>query len=233
LDVLVNNAGIALVSAPTHTVQNLPLIYGTNYIGPFLLTVLLLPTLSAGRGGRVVNLSSVAHRECDHTQLSGNGPLSIPPLSFPAYEASKLALILIGIEINRRYAGKVIAIAANPGYVNSDIYSNAPAKGIVDAVNAVLALNTVQGATTTVHAVCSDELGAKLPDHGIWYLSPYLAPLEPTGAFGFFRVFDMMGPYVGAAPVEPMLPPNAAAAARALWDDSILLIAGTGFVVPL
>ena len=96
MDVLVNNAGLPNIFLPPDrslTKQGLEMVYGTNFIGHFLLTKLLIGRLMAGDGGRVVNLASVCHQFASKgdgilDQAEGKGP------QIAGYNDSKLAMIL-------------------------------------------------------------------------------------------------------------------------------------------
>jgi NAD(P)-dependent dehydrogenase (short-subunit alcohol dehydrogenase family) len=62
LDLLINNAGI-MATPYTKTIDGFEMQFGTNHLGPFLLTNLLLPLLKKAEGSRIINVSSIAH-EC-------------------------------------------------------------------------------------------------------------------------------------------------------------------------
>ncbi|GAA0260385.1 oxidoreductase [Cryptosporangium japonicum] len=108
LDFLINNAGVGMSPAPA-TADGFEIHLGTNHLGHFALTGLLLETLLATPGARVVNVSSLGHRRghmhWDDLQLTG--PHTLPE----AYFQSKLANLLFTYELNRR----VTAVAAHPG----------------------------------------------------------------------------------------------------------------------
>lgn len=115
LDILINNAGCML--APYHTTADgFELHFGTNHLGHFALTGLLLDRLLATPNSRVVTVSSQAHITARmHFEnlmfQDGNG---YSP--FRAYAQSKLANLLFSYELQRRLAGKTSAsIAAHPG----------------------------------------------------------------------------------------------------------------------
>lgn len=119
IDVLVNNAGI---SAPKleRTADGFELQFGTNHLGPFALTNLLLPQIT----GRVVSLSSQAERmgRLDFDDLNWN---RTPYRESRTYAASKLANVLFTSELQRRLTAagsSVTTAAAHPGLVATNIY---------------------------------------------------------------------------------------------------------------
>ena len=120
LDLLMNNAG-TLETGFHKTVDNLERTVQVNYVGPFLLTRLLLPLM--GEGSRIVNMVSLTYRY---------GRLDFPDLflrgrkgSFwriPIYSNTKLALTLFTFELASRLKDKGITVnAADPGIVSTDI----------------------------------------------------------------------------------------------------------------
>jgi NAD(P)-dependent dehydrogenase (short-subunit alcohol dehydrogenase family) len=122
LDVLINNAGVAVrdrqVNADGHEIT-----WATNFLGPFLLTRLLLPFLVKAPRPRVVNVSSTAHRfgRIDWEDLE----LSRGFRSFKAYANTKLALVLFTRELARRQPG-IAANALHPGAIATGIWRSAP-----------------------------------------------------------------------------------------------------------
>lgn len=115
LHVLVNNAG-AIVPKRRLSADNIELTLATNYVGPFLLTNLLLDKLKASAPARIVNVCSVSHAqaEIDFADLGYQHGYR----SFKAYARSKLALLLFTYELARRLEGTGVTVnAANPGLV--------------------------------------------------------------------------------------------------------------------
>jgi retinol dehydrogenase-12 len=109
IDVLVNNAGMRSFS-PGATVDGFELMMGTNHLGPFLLTNLLLDLLTEARPARVVTTASEAHRMGGRVDLAH---LAEPVVSGPAgaerrYAQSKLMNILFTQELARRLAGTTV-----------------------------------------------------------------------------------------------------------------------------
>lgn len=124
IDVLMNNAGIMAVPE-ARTEDGFESQMGTNHLGPFALTGLLLPTLLAAPAPRVVTVSSNAHRF---------GRLRLDDLFFErsrysrwrAYGQSKLANLLFTAELQRRAAlagTALLAVAAHPGYAATNLTS--------------------------------------------------------------------------------------------------------------
>jgi NAD(P)-dependent dehydrogenase (short-subunit alcohol dehydrogenase family) len=117
IDVLVNNAGL-VVARRQLTADGFELSLAVNHLAPFLLTNLLLPTLTASAPARVVTVSSVAHRaarlDVDDLQCERRY------LAMPAYANSKLANVLFTRELARRLdAATVTANCLHPGTVRT------------------------------------------------------------------------------------------------------------------
>ncbi len=122
--VLVNNAGVMALPRRELTPDGFERQLGTNYLGHFALTARLLPQL---RSGRVVNVSSVAHRR---------GRIGFDDLQaarrydpWAAYAQSKLAMLMFGLELQERSAAAgwgVAGLAAHPGWSATQIVHNGP-----------------------------------------------------------------------------------------------------------
>jgi NAD(P)-dependent dehydrogenase (short-subunit alcohol dehydrogenase family) len=123
LDVLVNNAGIMMVLYGT-TKEGFESQLGTNHLGHFALTGLLLDRLLETPGSRVVTVSSSAHRfgrmDFDDLMFEGGQGYS----RTRAYGRSKLANLLFTYELERRLEARnagTIAVAAHPGTSNTNL----------------------------------------------------------------------------------------------------------------
>ena len=121
LDLLINNAGI-MMPPNGLTKDGFELQFGTNHLGHFALTGLLLPSLLAQPGSRVVTLSSNGHRggRMNLTDLQSSGHNQ----KFAAYGRSKLANVMFTYELQRRLAAAgagTIALAAHPGTARTDL----------------------------------------------------------------------------------------------------------------
>ena len=122
LDVLVNNAGVA-VRERRLTADGHELTWQTNFLGGFLLTKLLLPALKSAVRPRVVNVSSQAHRSArmDWDNLELERGYS----GFKAYANTKLAQVLFTRELARREPG-IAVNAVHPGAIATGIWRAAP-----------------------------------------------------------------------------------------------------------
>ncbi|MBC7442481.1 MAG: SDR family oxidoreductase [Ramlibacter sp.] len=121
LDLLVNNAGVMNIPKRA-TADGFEMQFGTNHLGHFALTGLLLPSLLSRPGARVVTVSSTLHRRgtMDFDDLMGEARYR----PWAAYGQSKLANLLFTSELQRRAdeAGReLLALAAHPGYANTNL----------------------------------------------------------------------------------------------------------------
>ena len=116
LDLLINNAGVMAPPKPARTEDGYELQFGTNHLGHFVLTGLLLPRLVEATAGRVVTVASVAHFGGTEAVLEGNaGPDYHPQRT---YSNSKLANLLFALELHRQLTARamtVTSVAAHPG----------------------------------------------------------------------------------------------------------------------
>jgi NAD(P)-dependent dehydrogenase (short-subunit alcohol dehydrogenase family) len=130
IDVLINNAGM-FPHQRRETVDGFELGIGTNFLGPFALTNLLLPRIRR----QIVIVGSEAHRngsidpaDLDFTRSRWNSPRS--------YARSKLAVMLWGLELDRRLRASGAAVTSmltDPGWAASNI-SNKPGLGVIHSV---------------------------------------------------------------------------------------------------
>ncbi len=122
IDLLINNAGV-MIPPKQVTPDGFELQFGTNYLGHFALTGLLLHNLIDVRGSRIVVVSSSAHKL--------GGAIHFDDLHWErrysrgaAYAQSKLANLMFCFELQRRLAAAqvpTIAVAAHPGYTDSEL----------------------------------------------------------------------------------------------------------------
>lgn len=161
LDILVNNAGV-MATPNRRTVDGFDLQFGTNHLGPFAFTGLLLPQLEASGDARVVTVSSLAHH------LVRSVPVTDPRVpkkryrKWAAYGESKLANLLFTFELDRRarLAGlPIVSVAAHPGYAATALISNGlqlagrnPIGTIADGATRLLGQSSAQGALPSLMA---------------------------------------------------------------------------------
>lgn len=125
LDVLVNNAGTNL-ETQQFTADGYEMQFGGNYLGPFLLTHLLLPALEKSADARIVNMASMIHLFGSIDSETWRGRKRY--IGVMAYAQSKLANILFSHAMARRLASKrITSNAMHPGGVNTNIYDDLPA----------------------------------------------------------------------------------------------------------
>ncbi|MGI9616039.1 MAG: oxidoreductase [Acidimicrobiales bacterium] len=160
LDGIVNNAGI-MQTPQQQTADGFELQFGTNHLGHFLLNHLTFD-LVAARSGRIVPVSSVAHRSA--RGINFDDPMFSNDYSpTTAYSQSKLANLMYGLELARRLdsAGStVMSVSAHPGYSATNLQSTGPTgffKVLYKATNAVMAQKASLGALPEVLAVAGTE----------------------------------------------------------------------------
>ena len=149
---LVNNAGLA--GRRGLTKDGFELTFGTNHLGPFLLTLLLLDRMKQSAPARIVNVASRAHhraRAVDWDALrrpgSSRGGLG-------EYSVSKLANVLFTKELARRLEGTGVTVySLHPGVVATDIWRELP-WGLRHLAKLFM-ISPEQGARTTLHCVAS------------------------------------------------------------------------------
>jgi NAD(P)-dependent dehydrogenase (short-subunit alcohol dehydrogenase family) len=158
IDVLVNNAGIMAVPHAV-TSDGFESQIGTNHLGHFALTNLLLPKVT----DRVVTVSSLMHY-MGYLSLGDLNWTSRPYSAWLAYGQSKLANLLFTSELQRRLqtaGSKLRAVAAHPGYSHTNLQGHSGHR-MGDALMAVanrLATDADFGARQTLYAISQDVAG--------------------------------------------------------------------------
>jgi NAD(P)-dependent dehydrogenase (short-subunit alcohol dehydrogenase family) len=192
LDVLINNAGVMAVPKRELTVDGFERQFGTNVLGHFALTGLLLPALAKSAAPRVVTLSSgTAYFGClDLGNLQSEKHYSA---SF-TYAQSKLANLMFMLELGRR-APWLKSVAAHPGAARTNLQRYT---GLFTKITmSFLGQNSAAGALPSLYAAT-----------------------EEVSSGEFFGPRDKLN--MNGAPVEVRLPKRAkdVALARALWEAS-------------
>ncbi len=168
LHILLNNAGV-MATPKGETKQGFETQVGTNHLGHFLLTTLLLPQLQPG--ARVVSVSSDLHRAGKGARLLAaveKQPTSYSP--FGAYGDSKLANVLFTQALAKRLPDGVDAFSLHPGVINTSLsrHMTGPLGAMWRSVASVFMKSIAQGAATSVYGAVAPELkgrsGAYLAD---------------------------------------------------------------------
>jgi NAD(P)-dependent dehydrogenase (short-subunit alcohol dehydrogenase family) len=161
LDLLVNNAGI--MAPPRRLTQDgFESQFGTNHLGHFALTGLLLGHLESAPEPRVVTVSSPAHRmgRINFSDLQGERRY----ISWLAYGQSKLANLMFCFELQRRAtaAGSALkSMAAHPGYSRTNLQFAAPPvyeRAVMAVTNVLFAQSAQMGALPTLYAATVEGL---------------------------------------------------------------------------
>src|SRR6476620_1789721 len=152
IDLLINNAGVMYVPTRETTKDGFEAQFGTNHLGHFALTGLLLDNLLPVEGSRVVTVASNAHNQ--------RAAIHFDDLQWErhydrvaAYGQSKLANLLFTYELQRRLAAKnepTIAVAAHPGLSSTDLMRHLPR--IVTPFRPLSAQSPARGALPTLLA---------------------------------------------------------------------------------
>jgi NAD(P)-dependent dehydrogenase (short-subunit alcohol dehydrogenase family) len=206
LHLLVNNAGLMAIPYQ-QTAEGFEMQFGTNHLGHFALTGLLMPALLAQPKSRVVTVSSDAHRigRINFSDLQSEQRYS----KWRAYGQSKLSNLLFARELSRRasLAGQdLLSVAAHPGYASTNLQLAGPkmAGSKVGEIgmkigNAVLGQSDVNGAVPTLYGATG----------------PGLRGGEYLGPDGLFAIRGS-----GAKPMSPSKAALDDETARRLWDVS-------------
>ncbi|MFE6688155.1 oxidoreductase [Streptomyces sp. NPDC057743] len=165
LDLLINNAGVMALPYRT-TADGFEMQFGTNHLGHFALTGLLLPKLLATPGARVVTVSSMLHVLSDVRLDDLNSETSYH--RWAAYGRSKSANLLFTHELARRLAvadSRVVAAAAHPGYAHTNLQTagvrmedRRGAERVVELGNRLIAQPAEGGALGTLCAATAPHM---------------------------------------------------------------------------
>ena len=137
LDILINNAGINLDSSGPVTPDSMRATFETNTVAPFAVTQALLPLLREAPAGRIVNHSSIM----GSLSVMGNSAQASDEVTAPAYCASKAALNMLTVIQARQLAGTNLRVkAAHPGWVKTDMGTDAAPMEIIDGAKTAVAL---------------------------------------------------------------------------------------------
>ena len=154
LDLLINNAGV-MIPPYSKTKDGYELQFGTNHLGHFALTGLLINLLQKTNDSRIINVSSAAHKY---------GNLNFDDLnwekrkykSWRAYGDSKISNLYFTYELQRRLVNsksKIKVTVANPGWTATELQRHS---GIFEFLNGFFAMKTWQGALPTLRAAIDE-----------------------------------------------------------------------------
>ena len=203
LDLLINNAGVMALPTREVTGDGFERQFATNYLGPFALTMLLLPSIKSIKGSRVVTVSSSASNqgkiEFDNLQSE-----RVYKPMFQAYAQSKLADLIFALELQRRLkdsGSPILSTAAHPGYAVTNLQADHLPPGLkllITVMKPFLSQDAAHGALPTLYAAVAPEA-------------------VPGGYYGPDGIAELKG-YPTAVPV-----PKAAidsAIAKRLWTET-------------
>lgn len=199
IDVLINNAGASPMRQST-TEDGFELQWGANYLGPFLLTHLLLPQLRAARTGdaRVIHLASVAHSTGRINEKTWHGRRFY--FTYAAYAQSKMGNLMFSNALARRLPSGVTSNALHPGNVKSDIWREIPQP--VRSLVMLALITTDRPSRLIADMAVSDEYHGRSGE--------YLAAQRPSPVRPYTRNLaaqdDLYTKSCALVGVEPLLP---------------------------
>jgi NAD(P)-dependent dehydrogenase (short-subunit alcohol dehydrogenase family) len=165
LDTLVNNAGVMAIPR-RETADGFEMQFGTNHLGHFALTGLLLDCLLARPGARVINVSSMVAKmgRIRFDDLQGARRYG----KWSAYAQAKLANQLFTLELDRRVSRRsldLLSVAAHPGYAATNLQTVGPRMSesglmerLSDLANSVFAQTAAAGALPSLYAATSPDV---------------------------------------------------------------------------
>lgn len=154
LSLLVNNAGLA--GAHGLTKDGFEITFGTNHLGPYLLTRLLVPALERAGDARVVNVASTGHYRARGIAWDEVRRPTQTTTAFPEYCVSKLANVLFSAELARRSKPGLHTYSLHPGAVASDVWREVP-WGLRHFMKFFM-LSNEEGAKTSLYCATSEDV---------------------------------------------------------------------------
>lgn len=187
LDLLINNAGVMALPTRQLTADGFEMQIGTNHLGHFALTGLLLPAVLAAPSARIVTVSSIAHRGGRIRFDDLNWARDYKP--WPAYRQSKLANLYFAFELDRRLQAThptVASIAVHPGVARTNLFAAGPGQKkdlpglLAPFFISIIGQSERQGALPTLYGATAPEArsGHFYGPHGFREMRGY--PVEVT-----------------------------------------------------
>ena len=163
LHLLINNAGLA--GAKGKTASGFEMAFGTNHMGHFLLTQLLLDRIKQAAPARIVTVSSRAHYRASGLDWAALRETTASTVGLVEYNNSKLANALFSAELARRLAGTgVAAYSLHPGVVATDVWREVPRP--FRWLMKLGMISVEQGAATTMYCATAAECAG---ESGLYY----------------------------------------------------------------
>ncbi|MGB3715274.1 MAG: oxidoreductase [Candidatus Promineifilaceae bacterium] len=156
LDILVNNAGVMALPKRLETVDGFEMQFGTNHLGHFALTGLLIERIKGTEGSRVINVSSVAEMigRINFDDLNARNSYN----RWSAYGQSKIANLLFTYELQRRFEASgldAMSAATHPGWTATNLQSHS---AFLRACNPVVGQGCETGALPTLYAATAEDV---------------------------------------------------------------------------
>ena len=155
---LINNAGLA--GSRGTTKDGFELTFGTNHLGHYLLTRLLLDRIKQSGPARIVNVASASHYQAKGINWDALRAKTRSRTGLPEYAVSKLSNVLFTKELARRLEGtNVTTYALHPGVVATDVWRRVP--GPVRWVMKKFMVTPEEGAQTSIRCATAPELASE------------------------------------------------------------------------
>jgi NAD(P)-dependent dehydrogenase (short-subunit alcohol dehydrogenase family) len=156
LHLLINNAGVMFIPQLERTADGFEMQFGTNHLGHFALTGLLLEALARTPGARVVTVTSFGYilGRIDFDNLNAEKSYS----SIGAYTSSKLANLLFTYELQRRFESAgvaAISTASHPGWTATNLQRHVT---LFQVLNNIVAMRPAKGALSTLYAATAPDV---------------------------------------------------------------------------
>ena len=190
LNILINNAGV-MACPQSKTEDGIEMQFGANYLGHFLMTNLIMPSLINGAPSRVVCLSSAAH-SYSRVLFDDINFERTAYQKFVAYGQAKSAVVLFAVALDKRLSGKGVRVfSVHPGVIDTPLGRHFSEKDKAVMSKAVEAIHdewkTVEsGAATQVYAATHPDLNGK---GGLYLSDCNIAPVDDVALLNVVRSY--------------------------------------------
>lgn len=163
IDILINNAG--LFGSRGTTQDGFEMHFGTNHLGPYLFTRLLIPLLKESSPARIINVSSHGHYSARSMNFDSFVGMTPSRWSFPEYATSKLCNVLFTKALAEKLQGTgITTYSLHPGIIASEIWRNFPQP--IKWLVTLPMISNEEGAVTTIYCATSPEIASET---GLYY----------------------------------------------------------------